>query len=269
MINPRTIVIAVLGTVLSAAPLIRAQDLKPSGSAAIQELALQPQPFLAGLTFQAELIQSPPAQAPDLSRYRDFRLGMTVAEVAKQTNMELTQVTVVHECPALIQQLDWQPLPSIDSSVAADPVEEITFSFYNDELFRMTVNYASERTEGMSEADLIKAISATYGAATRPSRKTTLTSLSLTDVSGDRVIARWETPQYSISLVRSSSDASFGMLLLSKGLNSLARTAAAEGTRIEDREAPEKERARQKQQADDDRAAQAKAKLANQAAFRP
>jgi hypothetical protein len=50
MINPRTIVIAILGTVLSAAPLISAQDLKPSGSAAIQELALQPQPFLAGFT---------------------------------------------------------------------------------------------------------------------------------------------------------------------------------------------------------------------------
>ncbi|HTS10114.1 MAG TPA: hypothetical protein VMP68_31415 [Candidatus Eisenbacteria bacterium] len=228
MINARSVVIAILGTVLSAAPLIHAQDLKPSGSAAIRELALQPQPFLADFTFQEDSIP-PSAQTPDLSRYRDFRLGMTVAEVAKQTNMELSEVTVIHERPAVIRQLDWQPLPSIDSSVAADPAEEITFSFYNDELFRMTVNYASERTEGLSEADLIKAISATYGAATRPSRKTTLTSLSLTDVSGDRVIARWETPQYSISLVRSSSDASFGMLLLSKGLNSLARTGCGRG----------------------------------------
>ena len=40
MINARSVAIAILGAVLSAAPLIRAQDLKSSGSAAIQELAL-------------------------------------------------------------------------------------------------------------------------------------------------------------------------------------------------------------------------------------
>jgi hypothetical protein len=68
--------------------------------------------------------------------------------------------------------------------------------------------------------------------------------------------------------VHSAGDSSFGVLLLSKAVNSKARIAAAEGARIEEREAPQKEIARLKQQDDDERAEQAKAKLANQAAFR-
>jgi len=48
------------------------------------------------------------------------------------------------------------------------------------------------------------------------------------------------------------------MLLLSKELNSKARTAAAEATRIEERETPQKQIALLKQQDDDERAAEAK-----------
>jgi len=265
MSNARSVVISVLGAMLSLAPLICAQDLKPSGSVAIQELPLQPQALLAGLSFQSDLI---PPQTPDLSRYREFRLGMTLPAVAKQTDMELSDATIIHQRPVLIQEMDWRLPPTLDSSSAPDPVESIVFSFYSGELFRMAVNYAVDRTEGLSEADLIKAISATYGAAARPAGKTTLVSLSLSDVASDQLIARWETAQYSISLVRSSGDSSFGMLLLSKGMNSQARTASAEGTRIEEREAPQREIARQKQQAEDERAAEAKARQANQAAFR-
>jgi hypothetical protein len=269
MINGRSLAISILSAVLSAAPLICAQDAKPSAPpVAIQELALQPQASLAGLSPQADAIPLTP-QPPDLSRYREFQVGMTLPAVAKQTGMELAEVTVIHERPVLIQELDWRPLPSIDSSVAADPVEEIVFSFYNGELFRVAVNYSQDRTEGLSEADLTKAISATYGTAARPGVKTTLTSLSLTDASSDKVIARWESPLYSISLVRSFRMSTFGILLLSKRLDALARTASAEGTRIEEREAPEVERARQKQQIADERTAEATARLANQSAFHP
>lgn len=268
MINARSIVVSVVGAALSLAPWACAQDAKPSGPAVIQELALRPRPSLASLSFPADSI-APSAQTPDLSRYRDFSLGMTLAAVAKQTDPGQSDITVVHERPVLIQEMNWRLPPALDSSSAADPVESIVFSFYNGELFRMVVNYAQERTEGLSEADLIKVISATYGTAARPAGKTTQISLSLTDAASDRVIARWETPQYSVTLVRSSGDASFGMLLLSKELNSKARTAAADATRIEEREAPQKEIARLKQQDDDERDARAKTKLENQAAFRP
>ena len=268
MINSRGFAISILSAILSTAPLICAQDAKPSAtSVAIQELALQPTTSFGGVSFQADSIAAS-AQTPDLSRYRDFRVGMTLPAVAKYTDLGLSDITVLHERPALIQELNWSLPPTSDSTSVADPVESIVFTFYNGELFRMVVSYAAERTVGLSESDLIKVISATYGGAVRPAVKATVVSLSFTDATSDRVIARWETSQYSVSLVRSAGDSSFGVLLLSKAVNSKARIAAAEGGRIEEREAPQREIARLKQQDDDERAEQAKAKLANQAAFR-
>lgn len=269
MISGRSLATSILSAALSAAPLICAQDAKPSApSVAIQELPLQPAASPASLSFQEDSLP-PSSQLPDLSRYRDFRLGMTLPEVVKQTDTELTEVTVVHQQPVLIQELDWRPSAALDSSTLADPVESVNFTFYSGQLFRMAVNYAEDRTDGLTAADLIRAISATYGAATHPVGKPTLVFLERSEISAGRVIARWESPQYSISLVCASGNSSFGLLLLSKGLNSMAQTASAQGTRIEEREAPQREIERQKQQADDDRAARAKTQQANQAAFRP
>ena len=268
MMNVRNVVVSVLGAVLSLAPWACAQDVRAAAPAvAIQELALQPANTLAGLSFPADWAPSS-AQAPDLSRYRDFRLGMTLPEVVKQTDLGMSDITILHERPVLIQEMNWHLPPTLDASSAADPVESIIFNFYGGELFSMLISYAQERTEGLTEAEITKAISATYGAAVRSPGKT-LVSLSSGDVTGNRLIARWENPQCLVSLVRSSGDSTFGLVLLSKDLNAKARTASAEATRIEVREAPQKQIALLKQQDDDERAAQAKTKLANQAAFRP
>jgi hypothetical protein len=269
MINARSVVISILGAVLSATPLIRAQDLKPSGSAAIQELALQPQPFLAGFTFQADSIPLPPAQAPDLSRYREFRLGMTLPAVAKQTAMELSDVTVIHQRPVLIQELNWRLPPSEDSPSGADPVEDVTFAFYNGELFGMAVHYEQGRTEGLTENDLVKAISVTYGSATRPAGKSMVVSSPIVDSIIMKVVARWENAQYLISLLSFTDQPGFELIVSSKPMDVLAQAASAKAVRLEEQEAPQREIARQKQQDDDDRALLAKARQANQAAFRP
>lgn len=201
MTNSRSVVL-IFGVALLSAPLICAQGLRPSGSATIQQLTLQPQAVLAGLSFQVDSIP-PSAQLPDLSRYREFRLGMTLPEVTKQTDTDPSEVTVVHQRPVLIQEVDWRPSTALESSSAADPLESVNFSFCSGELFRMVVNYAEDRTEGLTEADLIKAISSSYGVAARPAGKTALVSLSLTDSSTEKVLARWETAQYSVSLFRS------------------------------------------------------------------
>jgi hypothetical protein len=52
-------------------------------------------------------------------------------------------------------------------------------------------------------------------------------------------------------------------------LNVLARRAETQALRLDQREAPQRERARQKTEADDARASRDKARLANKAAFRP
>jgi hypothetical protein len=52
-------------------------------------------------------------------------------------------------------------------------------------------------------------------------------------------------------------------------LDALARTADAQALRLDDREAPQRELARQKKEADETRTSQQKARLANKAAFKP
>jgi hypothetical protein len=59
------------------------------------------------------------------------------------------------------------------------------------------------------------------------------------------------------------------MTVTSLRLDALASTAEAEAVRLDERDAPKRELARQKKEADDKRAAQEKARLQNKALFRP
>jgi hypothetical protein len=276
MIRIRILAISVFSAILSAASLVCAQNAEPRESAvalrqppAIQELELRPQALLAEPQLAVYPLLSPSIAAPDLSRYREFQLGMSLLAVEKLTSMDPSEATTTFERPALIQKLDWQILPSLDSSVPADPVEEVTFSFYNGDLFRMVVTYDEDRTEGLTEADLVKAVSAAYGTSTRPARKTVLASPFSSSGEGEEVLARWQDSQCSISLFRSSSyGTGYGILLFSKRLDALARTAALEAARLEEQAAPQREAERQKKELDDNRTQQQQRKLTNKAAFR-
>ena len=61
----------------------------------------------------------------------------------------------------------------------------------------------------------------------------------------------------------------FRAVVSSPPLEALARVADAQAVKLDEREAPERENARQKKAADDARASQEKARLVNKAAFRP
>ena len=49
-----------------------------------------------------------------------------------------------------------------------DPVEQVSFSFYNGQLFRMVVDYDTDKTNGLTSEDIIEAVSAEYGTPTKP-----------------------------------------------------------------------------------------------------
>jgi hypothetical protein len=274
MTRARSLAISILVAVLAAAPLIRAQEVKPVEASlmlerpAIQELALEPQRFL-GFSLAADPLSSPSIVEPDLSRYRQFQFGMNLLALAKQADLKPSEARVIHQRPAVIQELEWRPLRSLSSSPRADPVKDVLFTFYNGELFRMVVNYDRYRTEGLTDEDMIGAISAQYGTAIRPDAKVIIFSSSQVYNDTEKVIARWEDSQYSFNLFRSSYEPTFGMLVFSKRLDPLAQAAIAEAIRLDEQEAPQRETERQKKQDDEDQAAQAKARLANKAAFRP
>jgi len=204
--------------------------------------------------------------AADLSSYREVQFGMSLPEVAKQVGMKPSEVKLVHQRPAMIQELEWQPGSFSASPAAADPVKDIRFSFYNGELFRMVVNYDRHKTDGLTAEDMIEAISVKYGAATRPAEEIVLPSISNETV---KVAARWEDAQYSLDLIRSSFQISFEMVMYSKRLGALAQAAVVEAIRMDQEEAPQREIERVKKQEEEYRIQQEKARQVNRAAFRP
>lgn len=210
--------------------------------------------------------------AQDLGRYREFQLGSDVGAVSTVTGVSVSEVKVVHQRPAVIQELTWRPRYAVrrSSDPEADAAEQIVFGFYNDQLFRLTVDYDRERTEGLTDADMIEAISAIYGAQLKPTVSRTRQAPSSYGEEPGTPVARWENADYSLMLYRSASyAASFRLVMTAGPLAALARTAAARAVVLDAREAPQREAAREKKEADDRRAAEEKARSTNKTTFRP
>ena len=206
-------------------------------------------------------------RAADFSSYRGFQFGMSLSAAAKRADMNPSEALVVHQRPAVIQQLDWRPRWPIQANQAqADPVQDGLLSFYNGELFRIVVTYDRYRMEGMTAEDVIDAISQTYGIATRPTAEVEFHS---TYGEAAKVIARWEDQEYSYNLVQTGNRSSFAMVLYSKRVEAVAQAAIVDAVRLEAQEAPQREIDKQKKRDDDNRLALEKARLANKPNFRP
>jgi hypothetical protein len=274
MSNTRRLVVTVLGTVLLAAPLIGSQNMNaPEAKVmvtkplAIQELGLQPRRDFGGL-LQLVPVSAPAMGVPDLSRYRRFQFGETLPAVAKQAGLDVSQAKVIHARPALLQELEWPIWLASSFDSPQDPVRTILFSFYNGELFRVLVSYDRDETTGLSTEDVIEAISAQYGTATKPANIEIAFSSAQVYNDSEAVIARWEDSQYSFNLYRSTYQPTFGMIAFSKGLDALARTATAEAIRLDATEAPQREIQRQNQEDEKNRESLEKARQVNKSKFR-
>ena len=271
MSNTRRLAVSVLGTVLLAAPLIGSQDMNAPAAKvnvtkplAIQELGLQPRRGL----LQLVPVSAPALSVPDLSRYRGFKFGETLPVVAKQAGLDVSQAKVIHDRPALIQELEWPIWLASSFSSPQDPVRTILFSFYNGELFRVLVSYDRDETTGLTTEDLTEAISAQYGTATKPASIENVFSSTQVYNDSETMIATWEDSQYSFNLYRSSYQPTFGMIAFSKGLDALARTATSEAIRLDAAEAPQREIQCQSQADEKNRESLEKARQANKSKFR-
>jgi hypothetical protein len=202
----------------------------------------------------------------ELSSYREFHLGASLQTVAKQAEMKVSEAKVVHDRPELIQELEWQPRRLPGPAAELDSVDQILFTFYNGQLFRMLVNYDRRRTEGLTLDDMIEVISGKYGPATRGDAEIIFPSAYTKKVA---VMARWEDSQSAFNLIHSAYQPGFSLVVVSKPLDALAQTAAVEAVRLDEQEAPQREIDRQKKREDDDRAQQDRARLANKPGFRP
>jgi len=216
------------------------------------------------LCFVVLLLTAPLLRAQDLSKYRHFTLGMSLTRVLERTDQKMADVKVIHGRPALVQELTWWPPNLPGTSFQSDTVEQILFSFYNGELYKIFVTYDRTSTEGLTAEDMVKSISAKYGPATSVKPEVDSATNERYDMK-QKPVATWEDSQYSFNLIRSSFSGSFELLIYSKRLNAEAEVALAEAVKLEKQEEPQREAERQKKQTGDLEATRQK----NQKSFRP
>jgi hypothetical protein len=209
------------------------------------------------------LLTAPFLRGQDLSKYRHFTLGMSLTRVLERTDQKMADVKVMHRHPAL-QEVTWWPANLPGASFRSDTVEQILFSFYNAQLYKISVTYDRTSTEGLTAEDMVKSIASKYGPPTN-------VALEIDSPTSDRydmkqeLVASWEDSQYSCNLVRSSFSGDFELVIYFKRLNAEAEVALAEAVKLETQEEPQREAERQKKQTDDLEAARQK----NQKSFRP
>jgi hypothetical protein len=210
-------------------------------------------------------------QGQDLSRYRDFQLGSTVATVQKTIGATANDVNSIQQRPARIQELRWRPSERYNERMTpTEPVREVIFTFYNDQLFKMMIDYDRQRTEGLTDVDLIDAISVRYGVPVLQATSLhTNGPARATPPDGDAVVARWSDADISLTLVRGTYPTTLRLIIARKSTEGLAQNAAAEAARLDQAEAPQREIERVNRIAEDGRAASEKARLVNKPLFKP
>jgi len=110
--------------------------------------------------------------------------------------------------------------------------------------------YDKDATVGLTAEDMIEAISARFGTATKPVADTSFQS----DVAYGVVeapIAQWEDAQYSVTLSRGSFLNTFQLVMFTKQLTAQAEASVIEAANQEREEALQNEIARVKKVADD------------------
>jgi hypothetical protein len=203
----------------------------------------------SSLTIIVILLSISQARAQDLSTYRNFSFGMTVANLCKQIDQSPATAAVLHERPALIQELTFWPPQPYSSLRPAEPLQQILFSFDDGVLYRMLMTYDTSATKGLNDEDMIRIVSAKYGTATRPDAVVNFPT-NPSYKTTEKVLARWEDSQYSLNLFRSSDD-TFAIVMFTKQLDAQAGVSIAESVKLEQEEAPQKEAARAQKDAAD------------------
>lgn len=205
------------------------------------------------------------ATGQDLSRYRVYVLGSSFESVLAASGARASDARTLHERPATIEELQWRAPYVSSQSLRADPVRGAVFTFYDDALYQIVVSYDRDRTNGLTNTDLLESLTAVYGQPVLKSARSR-PSAALPDTV---VVAQWDSPGSSVTLLRGVYTPEFQLVLLSKALSTRARDAIREAGRLDTIEAPRRELEQRQQEIADANAARDKARTTNKDAFRP
>jgi hypothetical protein len=195
------------------------------------------------------LLAAPFVSGQSLSAYRKYSLGTDLAKLAKQIGQDPRQATLVHQSPAVIQELTYWPTGNSQNPGQEESVSQILFSFYNSTLYKLAVTYDTDATEGMTDDDMVEAISSRYGTANRSYPEIALPNSDTYRMS-ETVVARWQDADISVTLIRSEGLKTFALIVVSKKMDQEATSAIADSLKLETDQAPQKEIDRRKDEAD-------------------
>jgi hypothetical protein len=204
--------------------------------------------------------------AADLEQYRGFRLGSSAAAVVKAAGTTVPRhLETVAMPPARLQELEWRPpFNSERMGPRGDAVRRVVFTFFDDHLLKMVVEYDRGRTEGLTRIDMVAALSVAYGpherVATRGGERSEYEALDTATV-----MARWRTVDTVVTLHRYDYIGGYALVITSLRLEQLARRAQA----AEKVTAPARAAALLRVRADAAREALETTRSANKATFTP
>ena len=177
-----------------------------------------------------------PLAAADLDQYRGFRLGSSTTAVVKVWGAVSArdQKTALRRS-ALLQELEWRP-PLICDQMGrnGDSVRRVVLSFVDDRLWQIVAEYERSRTEGLSGADMVDALSVSYGPRDRlllPEGERGRADA----LAGAAVIARWRTAETVVTLQRYDYVGGYALVVVSVRLEPSARQAQAAGVWLDAR----------------------------------
>ena len=157
--------------------------------------------------------------------YRTYRMGDDVMAIARQIALPVP-AAMARGVRGPVLELRWRVQYVRGGTPSNDPVALLVFSFYDDRLFQIVIDYSPDRTDGMTEADMVAAVSRVYGA---PARRTDPPSPVGLDPQRrtDSVVAQWTNGELRVALLSVRDQTAFRMIVESIPLEGLAGVAGA------------------------------------------
>jgi hypothetical protein len=160
-------------------------------------------------------------------QYRTYAMGDSLLAISRQIGLPVTDATSTPAASGAVQELRWHArYVRRGTTSTGDPVDRLVFNFYEHRLFRIVIDYAPDRTEGMTEGDMVAAVSELYGQPIRRTLASTDDDLGPTRPT-ETVIARWARGDQSVALLAIQGRTAFRLIVASSALQTLARASGA------------------------------------------
>ena len=158
-------------------------------------------------------------------QYRTHAMGDTLLATAHLIGQPVTDATSTPAVAGGVQELRWHARHMRGGHPSAgDPVDRLVFGFFEHRLFRVVVDYAPDRTAGMTAGDMVTAVSSIYG---QPLRRTLVSAVERRPRAAESVIAEWKNGDEWVTLLATQGQTAYRIIVVSTALETLARASGA------------------------------------------